>query len=91
MISNISLPCSAVFFGRRWRRIFTIEALWFLANLVCTAILIVQLAYVLEDYVKPKITHTWDEEEPLEDMDFPVVSTLHISKSASVISTIVLP
>ena len=64
---------SNIYLHKRWRRICTIKSLWFLANLVCTAILIVQLAYVLEVYVNPKITHTWEEEVLLEDIDFPVV------------------
>ena len=64
---------SNIYLHKRWRRICTIKSLWFLANLVCTAILIVQLAHVLEEYVKPKITHTWEEEELLHDIDFPVV------------------
>ena len=55
------------------RRIFTIKTLWALANITCTAILTVQLAHVLEGYIKPTITRTWEEEVPLQDIDFPVV------------------
>ena len=54
-------------------RIFTIKTLWILANITCTTILTVQLAHVLEGYIKPKILRTWDEEVLLEDIDFPVV------------------
>ena len=63
------------------RRIWKIKTLWFLANLVCTAILTIQLAHVLEDYVKPKITRTWEEEVLLEDIDFPVVIKVCIINS----------
>ena len=55
------------------RRIFTIKTLWMLANLVCTAILTVQLGHVLEGYIKPTITRTWEEKVLLQDIDFPVV------------------
>ena len=56
-----------------WRRIFTIKTLWYLANLTCTALLTIQLAHILTDYVKPRLTRTWEEEVLLEDIDFPVV------------------
>ena len=55
------------------KRILKIKTLWILANFVCTAILTVQLGHVLEGYIKPTITRTWEEEVPLQDIDFPVV------------------
>ena len=33
----------------------------------------VQLAYVLEGYVKPETTRTWDEYEHFAEMEFPLV------------------
>ena len=54
-------------------RMLTSKNIWVLANLVCTAILAIQLANVLEGFIKPTITRTWEEELPLEDMEFPVV------------------
>ena len=61
------------------RRIFRLETLWILANLACTAILTVQLANVLEGFVKPTTTRTWEEEVLLQDIDFPVVIRICIS------------
>ena len=55
------------------KKILKIKTLWILANFVCTAILTVQLGHVLEGYIKPTITRTWEEEVPLQDIDFPVV------------------
>ena len=53
-------------------RMFTTKSLLVLANLVCTAILAFQLGHVLEGYVNPTITRTWEKEVALEDIDFPV-------------------
>ena len=53
-------------------KIFTTKSLWALANLVCTALLALQLGHVLEGYVNPTITRTWEKEVGLEDIDFPV-------------------
>ena len=53
-------------------KMFTTKSLWVLANLVCTALLALQLGHVLEGYVNPTITRTWEEEVDLEDIDFPV-------------------
>ena len=53
-------------------RILTTKSLWVLANLVFTALLALQLGHVLEGYVNPTITRTWEEEVDLEDIDFPV-------------------
>ena len=55
------------------KRFFSIKALWILANIACTAILTFQLGHVLEGYIKPTITRTWEEDVPLEDIDFPLV------------------
>ena len=55
------------------RRIFTIKHLWVLANLICTALLTVQLAHILEAYIKPTMTRTWEEEVSLRDIEFPLV------------------
>ena len=54
------------------RRIVTIKSVWVLANLVCTAVLVLQLGFVLEGYINPTITRTWEEEMLLEDIGFPV-------------------
>ena len=53
--------------------IFTIKSLWILANVVCLSVLAIQLANVLESYIQPTITRTWEEEVPRQDMEFPVV------------------
>ena len=50
-----------------------LNTLWILSNVVFTAFLTVQLAHVLEGYVKPQTTRTWDEYARLEDMEFPLV------------------
>ena len=33
----------------------------------------IQLVNVLESYIQPTITRTWEEEVPLEDIEFPLV------------------
>ena len=55
------------------KRFFTIKTLWVLANLAGTIILTVQLAHVLEGYIKPTVTRTWEEEILLKDIEFPLV------------------
>ena len=55
------------------RQLFGLKTLWILANIVFTAFLTVQLANVLEGYIKPQTTRTWDEDVRLEDMEFPLV------------------
>lgn len=55
------------------KRIFAIKTLWILVNLACTAILTVQLSHVLEGFIRPTITRTWEEEVDLKDIDFPAV------------------
>ena len=55
------------------RRLFRIETIWTLANLVCAAILTVQLGHVLEAFIAPTTTRTSEEEVLLQDIDFPVV------------------
>ena len=54
-------------------KIFTPKAFWVVANLACTAVLAFQLAHVLEGYIRPTITRTWEEEVPLQEIDFPLV------------------
>ena len=53
-------------------RILSTKSLWVLANLVFTALLALQLGHVLEGYVNPTITRTWEKEVGLEENDFPV-------------------
>ena len=52
-------------------RILTTKSLWVLANLVFSALLALQLGHVLEGYVNPTITRTWEKEVGLEEIDFP--------------------
>ena len=60
--------------NRSWTsQLLTLKTLWISANIAFTAFLTVQLAYVLEGYVTPETTRTWDEYEQLEDMEFPLV------------------
>ena len=47
--------------------------MWLLVNLFCTVVLTVQLVVVLDSYVNPTNTRTWDEEVMLADIEFPVV------------------
>ena len=54
-------------------RMVTIKTFWVLANIVCTIVLAIQLFNVLESFLKPTITRTWEEEVPLEDIEFPLV------------------
>ena len=54
-------------------QMFTLKNLWVLANLVCTVVLAIQLANVLEGFIKPTITRTWEEEVLLDDIEFPLV------------------
>ena len=61
------------------RRFFTKKTLWIFANLLCTAILTVQLGFVLERFFRPTITSTWEEEVLLEDIDFPVVINICVN------------
>ena len=51
----------------------SVKTVWFLANLVCTVVLTIQLVNVLKGYIQPTITRTWEEEVPLEDIEFPLV------------------
>ena len=55
------------------KRFFTIKTLWVLANIAGTIILSVQLAHVLESYIRPTVTRTWEEEILLKDIEFPLV------------------
>ena len=54
-------------------RMPSIKTVWVFANLVCTVVLAIQLVNVLESYIQPTITRTWEEEVPLEDIEFPLV------------------
>jgi len=55
------------------RQLLALKTLWILANIVFTAFLTVQLANVLEGYIKPQTTQTWEEYARLDDMEFPLV------------------
>lgn len=50
-----------------------VKWLWVLVNLFCTVVLTIQLANILEGYIKPSLTRTWEEELMLRDIDFPVI------------------
>ena len=54
-------------------KIVSSKTIWVLANLACTVVLAIQLTHVLEGYLKPTITRTWEEEVPLQDIEFPLV------------------
>ena len=47
--------------------------MWLLVNLFCTVVLTVQLVVVLDSYVHPTNTRTWDEEVMLTDIEFPLI------------------
>ena len=55
------------------RQLLALKTLWVSANIVFTALLTVQLSHVLQGYIKPQTTRTWDEYARLEDMEFPLV------------------
>ena len=60
--------------NRSWTsQLLTLKTLWISANIAFTAFLTVQLAFVLEGYVKPETTQTWDEYARLAEMEFPLV------------------
>ena len=60
--------------NRSWiRRLLGLKTIWISANIVFTTFLTVQLANVLEGYIKPQTTRTWDEDVRFEDMEFPLV------------------
>ena len=50
-----------------------VKWLWVMVNLFCTLVLAIQLANILEGYIKPSLTRTWEEELMLRDIDFPVI------------------
>ena len=55
------------------KQLLALKTLWISANIAFTAFLTVQLAYVLEGYVTPETTRTWDEYEHFAEMEFPLV------------------
>ena len=55
------------------RQLLGLKTIWISANIVFTTFLTVQLANVLEGYIKPQTTRTWDEDVRFEDMEFPLV------------------
>ena len=59
--------------GNGIRQLLKLKTLSLLANIVFTAFLTVQLSHVLQGYIKPQTTRTWDEYVRLEDMEFPLV------------------
>ena len=59
--------------GNAIRQLLKLKTLSVLASIVFTAFLTVQLANVLQGYIKPQTTRTWDEYARLEDMEFPLV------------------
>ena len=46
---------------------------WILVNAICALILTFQLSLVLDTYINPTVTHTWEKDVKLEDMEFPIV------------------
>jgi hypothetical protein len=57
----------------RWR--------WLLVHLACAVALLVQLGFVVwNGYIRPSVTNTVVEEKDLQDMDFPIVSPLGLTK-----------
>ena len=59
--------------GRFMEILTKVKWLWVLVNLFCTAVLLVQLANVLQGYTKPTLTQTREEDLKLGDKDFPVI------------------
>ena len=45
----------------------------FLVNCVSTIFLIIQLSILLEGFIKPTLTHTWEKDVRLGDIEFPIV------------------
>ena len=47
---------------------------WVVVNAICALILTFQLCIVLDGYINPSVTHTWEKDVRLEDIkEFPVV------------------
>ena len=46
---------------------------WILVNAICAFILTFQLCILLDDYINPTVTHTWEKDVKLEELEFPVV------------------
>ena len=55
------------------KQLFTLKTIWVSANIVFTVLLAVQLSHILQGYIKPQTTRTWEEEVPLHSMEFPLV------------------
>ena len=55
------------------RQLMALNTLWILSNVVFTVFFTIQLAHVLQGYIKPQTTRTWDEDVRFEDMEFPLV------------------
>ena len=55
------------------RQLLGLKTIWVLANIVFATFLTLQLANVLEGYIKPQTTRTWDEYARLDEMEFPLV------------------
>ena len=55
------------------RQLMALNTLWILSNVVFTVFFTIQLAHVLQGYIKPQTTRTWDEYARLEEMEFPLV------------------
>ena len=55
------------------RQLMALNTLWILSNVVFTVFFTIQLAHVLQGYIKPQTTRTWDEYARLEVMEFPLV------------------
>ena len=46
---------------------------WIAVNVICALILIAQLGSVLNNFINPTVSHTWEKDLTLENMEFPVV------------------
>ena len=51
----------------------SVKYAWIVVNAICMFILTFQLCIVLDGYINPTVTHTWEKDVKLEDMEFPVV------------------
>jgi len=61
------------------RDLCKLKTVWVLANIVFITLLVVQLAHVLGGYINPQTRHTWEEGEPLGNIDFPLVMKICVN------------
>ena len=51
----------------------SVRCAWIAVNVICALILIAQLGSVLNNFINPTVTHTWEKDLTLENMEFPVL------------------